>query len=150
MKKLIAVLCVLLLGASLSFAQATGGSTDTKAPKTASGKKATKTKSYAHKGGKKGSTVTPQTELPGAQNTSPQTTPGSKVELNPQPLPPRVPPPIASTKTKSHAKKGGKKSTASGSTKPPSPSEPATKPPSLPSPPPPKSGTNPPPPPPPK
>ena len=52
MKKLLAVLITLALGASLSFAQATGGSTDNKT-KTASGKKASKTKK-GHKGGKKG------------------------------------------------------------------------------------------------
>jgi hypothetical protein len=53
MKKLFTFLCVLVVGVSMSFAQATGGSTDTKAPKTESGKKATKTKK-GHKGGKKG------------------------------------------------------------------------------------------------
>lgn len=54
MKKLATFVLALLLGASLSFAQATGGSTDTKTtPKTETGKKATKTKK-GHKGGKKG------------------------------------------------------------------------------------------------
>jgi hypothetical protein len=62
MKKLFTFVCALLLGASLSFAQATGGSTDkapktTTTPKTASGKKATKTKK-GHKGGKKASADT--------------------------------------------------------------------------------------------
>lgn len=56
MKKLFALVMTVLLGASLSFAQATGGSTDTKAPEKAktseSGKKASKTKK-GHKGGKK-------------------------------------------------------------------------------------------------
>ncbi|HEY6350953.1 MAG TPA: hypothetical protein VI636_16240 [Candidatus Angelobacter sp.] len=52
MKRLFTVVMTMLLGATLSFGQATGGSTDTKPPKTASGKKATKT-SKAHKGGKK-------------------------------------------------------------------------------------------------
>ena len=51
MKKLLAIAFTLMLGASLSFAQATGGSTD----KPAEGKKTTSTKSgkKAHKGGKK-------------------------------------------------------------------------------------------------
>jgi hypothetical protein len=56
MKKLLTIAFTLLLGATLSFAQATGGSTDkgtadkgTTAPaKTKSGKK-----THAHKGGKK-------------------------------------------------------------------------------------------------
>lgn len=56
MKKLLTIVFTLLLGATLSFAQATGGSTDkgtadkgTTAPaKTKSGKK-----THAHKGGKK-------------------------------------------------------------------------------------------------
>jgi len=63
MKKLLTVVFAMLLAGSLSFAQATGGSTDTKTPKTETGKKATKT-SKAHKGGKKskknsGGTTTP-------------------------------------------------------------------------------------------
>jgi len=53
MKKLFVLVLALALGTSLSLAQATGGSTDTKAPKTTSGKKATKTHK-GHKGGKKG------------------------------------------------------------------------------------------------
>jgi hypothetical protein len=55
MKKLITIAFTLLLGASLSFAQATGGSTDkTASTPTASGKKgSSKTKTKAHKGGKK-------------------------------------------------------------------------------------------------
>jgi hypothetical protein len=55
MKKFLTLLFTAAVACSLSlpvFAQATGGSTDTKV-ETASGKKATKTKS-AHKGGKKG------------------------------------------------------------------------------------------------
>jgi len=62
MKKLLTIAFTLLLGATLSFAQATGGSTD----KPAEGGKKTTTKSgkKAHKGGKKskkssGSTTTP-------------------------------------------------------------------------------------------
>jgi len=63
MKRLFTLVMTMLLGATLAFGQATGGSTDTKAPKTASGKKATKTKK-GHKGGKKskkssGGTTTP-------------------------------------------------------------------------------------------
>jgi hypothetical protein len=63
MKKLVTIAFALLLGATLSVAQATTGSTDktppTKKASTKSGKKAT-----AHKGGKKskkssGSTTTP-------------------------------------------------------------------------------------------
>jgi hypothetical protein len=68
MKKLATFVFAILLGASLSFAQATGGSPgkSTETPKT-SGKKATKTKTKkGHKGGKKG-----------------------KKQLNPQPLPPK-------------------------------------------------------------
>jgi hypothetical protein len=55
MKKLLTIAFTLLLGATLSFAQATGGSTDKPATtSTASGKKATsKTKTKSHKGGKK-------------------------------------------------------------------------------------------------
>lgn len=60
MKKLLTIAFTLLLGASLSFAQATGGSTDkgagdkgTTTTKTASGKKATKSAKKGHKGGKK-------------------------------------------------------------------------------------------------
>jgi len=50
MKKILTVVFTMLLGATLSMAQATAGSTDTKKPATTkSGKKAT-----AHKGGKKG------------------------------------------------------------------------------------------------
>jgi hypothetical protein len=64
MKKVLTVVFAMLLAGTLSFAQATGGSTDTKTPTTAaSGKKATKTHK-AHKGGKKskknsGGTTTP-------------------------------------------------------------------------------------------
>ncbi|HLJ29619.1 MAG TPA: hypothetical protein VKY85_23120 [Candidatus Angelobacter sp.] len=50
MKRLFAFVMTMLLGATLAFGQATGGSTD-KAD-TTSGKKATKTKK-GHKGGKK-------------------------------------------------------------------------------------------------
>lgn len=53
MKRLLTLVMTMLLGATLSFAQDTGGSTGAKTPKTESGKKATKT-SKAHKGGKKG------------------------------------------------------------------------------------------------
>jgi hypothetical protein len=54
MKKLFVLAFALILGTSLSLAQATGGSTDktTGTNKTASGKKATKT--HSKKGGKKG------------------------------------------------------------------------------------------------
>jgi hypothetical protein len=51
MKKLFTFVITMLLGASLVFGQATGGSSD-KEGKKASGKKATKTKK-GHKGGKK-------------------------------------------------------------------------------------------------
>jgi hypothetical protein len=53
MKKLFVLAFALVLGATLSFAQATGGTTKTTKTNTASGKKATKTKK-GHKGGKKG------------------------------------------------------------------------------------------------
>jgi hypothetical protein len=67
MKKLFAIACTLMLGGVMSFAQATGGATDSQTPKTTtptSGKKAGKTKTKAHKGGKKskknaGGTTTP-------------------------------------------------------------------------------------------
>ncbi|MGZ7094726.1 MAG: hypothetical protein ACXVJ2_17025 [Candidatus Angelobacter sp.] len=67
MKKLLTIAFTLLLGASLSFAQAGGGSGDKEAgtKKTAeSGKKATKSAKKGHKGGKKSkkgaeSTTTP-------------------------------------------------------------------------------------------
>jgi hypothetical protein len=73
MKKLFALVITMLLGASMSFAQATGGSTDAKAPakaKTAeSGKKGTKaTKAKkgqkAGKKGKKSGSSTPTTPPP--------------------------------------------------------------------------------------
>jgi len=53
MKKLLTVVFAMLLGASLSFAQATGGSADTKTPtsKSETGKKG---KTKGKKGGKKG------------------------------------------------------------------------------------------------
>ncbi len=65
MKKLATFVFAMLLGASLSFAQATGGSTDKTTPpaKTTSGKKATKTKK-GHKGGKKGKKSTGGTTIP--------------------------------------------------------------------------------------
>jgi hypothetical protein len=53
MKKLLTIVFAMLLGATLSVAQATGGSTDKTAP---AGKTTTtkgKTKSHAKKGGKK-------------------------------------------------------------------------------------------------
>jgi hypothetical protein len=59
MKKILTLVFTMLLAASLSFAQATGGTTKTtetqktETPKTASGKKG-KTKSHSKKGGKKG------------------------------------------------------------------------------------------------
>jgi len=56
MKKLFAFVVTMLLGATLTFAQATGGSpgksAEGKGVETESGKKATKTKK-GHKGGKK-------------------------------------------------------------------------------------------------
>jgi len=54
MKKLLTIVFAMLLGATLSVAQATGGSTDKTAPsgKTTTSTKA-KTKSHAKKGGKK-------------------------------------------------------------------------------------------------
>ena len=62
MKKLLTIAFTLLLGATLSFAQAGGGSTDKPADKTTeTGKKGTKSGKKAHKGGKKskkGSTST--------------------------------------------------------------------------------------------
>jgi hypothetical protein len=67
MKKLATFVFALLLGASLSFAQATGGSTDKTTPpaKTTSGKKATKSKSKkGHKGGKKGKKSSGDTATP--------------------------------------------------------------------------------------
>jgi hypothetical protein len=66
MKKLLTIAFTLLLGATLSFAQAGGGSTDKPADKTTeTGKKgSTKSGKKAHKGGKKskknsGGTTTP-------------------------------------------------------------------------------------------
>jgi hypothetical protein len=49
MKKLFTFVFTMLLGASLAFAQATGGSTDTKEPATSTKGK----KHKSHKGGKK-------------------------------------------------------------------------------------------------
>ena len=73
MKKLLTAAFALLLTAGLMFAQDTGGDKARKTTTTrtaASGKKATKVRKSAHKGGKK---VTPA--------------------LNPQPLPPKIAPP---------------------------------------------------------
>jgi hypothetical protein len=54
MKKLLTIAFTLLLGATLSFAQAGGGSTDKPADKTTeSGKKGGKSGKKGHKGGKK-------------------------------------------------------------------------------------------------
>ncbi len=53
MKKLLTIAFALMLGASLSFAQATGGSTDKPADKTETGKKSGKSGKHGHKGGKK-------------------------------------------------------------------------------------------------
>jgi hypothetical protein len=57
MKKLLTLAFALMLGATLSFAQATGGSTDKPAPKTetktADTKTDTKSGKKGHKGGKK-------------------------------------------------------------------------------------------------
>ena len=67
MKKLATFVFAILLGASLSFAQATGGSPGKSAEtgKTETGKKATKTKSKkGHKGGKKGKKSTGGTTIP--------------------------------------------------------------------------------------
>ena len=69
MKKLFTVVSTILLAGSLAFAQATGGSTETKAPTsgkttTTSAKKGAK---KAHKGGKKskkGSNATSATPAP--------------------------------------------------------------------------------------
>jgi hypothetical protein len=55
MKKLLTFVMTMLLGASLSFAQATGGSTDKQAG--TGRKKVSKTKKH-HKGGKKGTEST--------------------------------------------------------------------------------------------
>jgi hypothetical protein len=55
MKRLFVFVCALLLGASLTFAQDTGGTTGkTDQPKTTSGKKGHKSGKKGHKGGKKG------------------------------------------------------------------------------------------------
>jgi uncharacterized protein YxeA len=56
MKKLLTIVFAMLLGATLSVAQATGGSTDKTAPadKTTTPPAKTKTKSHSKKGGKKG------------------------------------------------------------------------------------------------
>ncbi|HEY6248595.1 MAG TPA: hypothetical protein VI685_01465 [Candidatus Angelobacter sp.] len=54
MKKLFTLVCALVLGATLSFAQAGGGTTGSNEPTTTSGKKAHKGGKKGHKGGKKG------------------------------------------------------------------------------------------------
>ena len=99
MKKLATFVFAMLLGASLSFAQATGGSTDTKIKTANSGKKVTKTKTYRKKVSKTGAAnpaskveLNPQPLPPGGHDAGPKTTtPGANVTLNPQPLPPRPP-----------------------------------------------------------
>lgn len=53
MKKLFTLVCALMLAATLSFAQAGGGSTGSE-PTTTSGKKGHKGGKKGHKGGKKG------------------------------------------------------------------------------------------------
>lgn len=66
MKKLLTIAFTLLLGASLSFAQATGGSADKgagdKGATTTTPKTATSKKSHSHKGGKKAKKKAPATE----------------------------------------------------------------------------------------
>jgi len=53
MKKLFTLVCALFLGATLSFAQAGGGSTGSDTTTTTSGKKGHKGGKKGHKGGKK-------------------------------------------------------------------------------------------------
>jgi hypothetical protein len=78
MRSVLTLAMAVLVGSGLALAQTGAGSTDNQV-KTTSGKKATKTKVY-HKGSK--------TTSGGAEATSQTASPGSKVELNPQPLPP--------------------------------------------------------------
>ena len=64
MKKLFTILCALVLGSALTFAQAGGGTTGTQAPADSSkpadsGKKAHKASKKGHKGGKKSKKSTP-------------------------------------------------------------------------------------------
>jgi len=54
MKRVFVLLCTLVLGATLSFAQAGTGSTGSSTPTTTSGKKGHKGGKKGHKGGKKG------------------------------------------------------------------------------------------------
>ena len=54
MKRVFTLLCTLVLGATLSFAQAGGGSTGSQPTTTTSGKKGHKGGKKGHKGGKKG------------------------------------------------------------------------------------------------
>lgn len=62
MKKLFVIACTLVLGASLSFAQASQGGDATKTTTTKAAKKDTKAK--AHKGGKKGKKSSGATTTP--------------------------------------------------------------------------------------
>jgi hypothetical protein len=65
MKKLLTIAFALLLGASLSFAQATSGSTDKPADKTTdTGKKGGKSGKKSHKGGKKSKKGSESTTTP--------------------------------------------------------------------------------------
>lgn len=134
-----------LLCASLLFAQATSGTPGK--IKTASGKKATKSKMY-RKGSKTGSTPVPvgdakvpqatlenktgsQTPAPIGDAQVPQATPGNKtgltsqpdpgvtVTLNPQPLPPKVVPNANKTNHNTNIKTKGKKSSGGTTTQPP-------------------------------
>jgi hypothetical protein len=76
MKKLLTVVFAMFLACSLTFAQATGGSTDKTTPPAATSKKPSKTKTKSKKEPK-----------------------GSKKTLNPQPLPPKPPAPNATADT---------------------------------------------------
>jgi hypothetical protein len=79
MRSVLTLAVAALVGTGLALAQTGAGSTDSQVKTAESGKKASKTKVY-----RKGS----KTTSGGAQGTTQTTSPGSKVELNPQPLPP--------------------------------------------------------------
>lgn len=124
MKKLLTVVFTMMVAGSLASAQTSG---DKKKAVSSGGDRPTESiavKTKTSNGGKNTSpaskvALNPQPLPPGAKNTSP----ASKVELNPQPLPPRVQPTQA--QTASHKKgaiaaksKKGSAGTNTGSTTP--------------------------------
>jgi len=119
MKKLLTVVFTMMLAGSLAFAQTSG---DKKKAVSSGGDRPTETiavKTKTSNGGKNTSpaskvALNPQPLPPGAKNTSP----ASKVELNPQPLPPKAQTTGKKKGTIAAKSKKGSASTNTGSTTP--------------------------------